>query len=1802
MPGDDLLGGALGRLLARRGRHAEAEAVLARAVRHNPASALLQIALGNALQAQGRESEAAARFQDAIRCGDRHEPDALSALFINLGAVMLRLGDGGSALGALRRALALAPADRRALNNLGMALNQSGRPVEASAAFRRVLSLNPADGKALDNLGGLHQDRRNHEAAVRLRRLSIVAAPGSADPYANLGGLLLDLDRLAEAERACRRALRLEPGIAAVRDGLGAVLQALGRWAGAEAEHRAALALDPAEPAAHAHLGILLSRWGSGSAAEASLSRALRLDPEHAPARLHLAFVLLDRGLGPEGWKNYAWRFRAKGYANRAIEAPSWDGEPLEGRRLLVWREQGVGDEILFASCFPDLAGRAGGLVIECDPRLVTLFARSFPRASVRPQSVAPDGSETIRPPDCEFHAPAGGAPRFLRSGLRAFPSRPSWLVPDPARVVLWRDRLEALGPGLKVGIGWRSQLMTMQRRAAYTNLEDWAPLFRVPGLVFVNLQYGDCAEEIERAEARFGVRLHRWAELDLKDDFEAAAALVSNLDLVISPAMSAGELAGALGVPVWRFGGRDWTQLGTGVRPWFPSMRLWQPRPGEALPDVLARMARELAAGLAASRTAPASQVKAAGTAGAGTPTDPTAGLPPALLSRDSGRLLAAALEGYRAGDLDDAARLCALIPDGAPEGGAALHLLGRVELRRGRPDLAAGLLARAAERDPGNASVHAGRATALRAVGRVEEACASLRNAAAAQPESAVHWLNRAALLGALGRVAEGFDDCRRAIRLQPDLALAHTHLGGLHAQRGDAAEAARRLRRALALAPDAADATTNLGNALHALDRMPEAVWLWRRAARLAPDGTPGLAASLTNLGNGEAALGRTGAAEAAHRRALALAPDMAEAHANLAHVMRRLNRPEAAESGYRRALSANPAFAIAHYNLGLLRLERGELRPGWNGVERRFATPEFQGQERRLAARVWRGENVARARILVWREQGVGDELMFASCYGDLMARAGHVVIECDRRLTSLFARSFPGATVRPPTADPRDVDVCVAAGSLPRLLRPDAKRFPSRPSWLVPDPARVALWRERLEALGPGLKVGIGWRSQLMTTQRRAAYTNLEDWAPLFRVPGLVFVNLQYGDCAEEIERAEARFGVRLHRWSDLDLKDDFEAAAALASNLDLVISPAMSAGELAGALGVPVWRFGGRDWTQLGTGVRPWFPSMRLWQPRPGEALPDVLARMARELAAGAAGSPPTEGGTGHAARDAAAEDVETLLEEAVGHHRAGRSDNAAALYAAALARDPDHPVALHLSGLLAHEAGDQVLAAARIGRAVAHRPDYAAAQASLGTVLLAQNRPEEAALRFRAVLALRPGDAPAMTNLGNALDASHHDERSILAHRRAADADPFLAAAHDNLGAVLCRLDRAEEAEARHRRALALDAGLVAAWINHAIASRRLGRQPGARSSLARALALDPASGDAMANLGRLLRDGGMAVAAERWCNRALAVAPGEPTAAFNKALLQLGRGDLGAGWDGYDRRFLTRALAGAARATGLPAWTGEDLADRSILVWGEQGIGDELMFASCYGDLIQQAGSSVIECDRRLVPLFARSFPRASVRAAAGPLAPVPPGPGLQAAAGSLPRWLRPSLARFPTRPAFLVPDAGRAATWRERVAALGPGLKVGIAWRSGLMTADRLANYAPLDRWGPVFAVLGVTFINLQYGDCHAELDAARRDMGVVLRDWSDLDLKDDLDGVAALISCLDLVLSPASSVGELAGALGVPVWRFGAAGDWTRLGTGARPWFHSMRLFLTGPGQAVPDLLPVMARELRRLAGP
>jgi tetratricopeptide (TPR) repeat protein len=563
------------------GRSAEAERAARIALRLRRPFPEAANTLGNALNAQGKAVEAA----DAYRAALRARPDYAEAEG-NLGAVLRSLGRSDEAEPLLRHALAANPALTEARAALGLALLDLGRADEGEAALRAVLARRPDHAASALALAGSLQ-RRGSDAEPTYRRY-LTLEPADAEGWNAHGLALQAADRIAPAADAFVRALRLDPKMVEAMTNLGTVRRLQGQAVESAELQRRALDLRPGYAAAHTNLALALQDLGDEVGAEQEFTRALGADPSQALARFNRAILRLRQGRLAEGWEDYNVRFdsgRLK--PRRPFNIPEWEGGDLAGRRLLLWAEQGLGDELMFGALLPEALARFPDAIVECEPRLVPLFQRSFPGTIVR--------APTRRPTDADCHLPFGSLPHLLWKTAPVSPPPVGWLKPDPALVAAWRSRLDALGPGLTVGIAWTSQRITMERRQSYTELREWAPLLCLPGLHVVSLQYDGREEEIAAIEKRLDLHIHRWPDLDQIADLEGTAALMANLDLAVTVASSAGEMAAALGTPVWRLGRPDWTQLGTAVRPWFPSMRCIQPDVGESIGGAIPKAVQSL-------------------------------------------------------------------------------------------------------------------------------------------------------------------------------------------------------------------------------------------------------------------------------------------------------------------------------------------------------------------------------------------------------------------------------------------------------------------------------------------------------------------------------------------------------------------------------------------------------------------------------------------------------------------------------------------------------------------------------------------------------------------------------------------------------------------------------------------------------------------------------------------------------------------------------------------------------------------------------------------------------------------------------------------------------------------------------------------------------------------------------------------------------------------------------------------------------------------------------------------------------
>ena len=542
----------LGNALASLGRLDEAEACHRRSIALDPALADAHIALGRTLRRQGRPEEAAAAcYRHALRLAPGN-PRA----HLGLGDVLFHQEQMEEAAACYRAAIALAPDDPDAHNNLGSALHRQARLDGAAACFRAALAINPRHEEALFNLANVLRAQQSFDAAAECYARALALKPDRADSHNNLGTVLLLQEHLREAIVCFREAIFLRPDY----------------------------------PEAHSNLGVAHASLRRTAESINAFRTAIHLRPDHAEAHHNLGMALLAAGDMAEGWREFEWRWLVEpGISTRRdFTQPQWTGEPAEGRTLFIHAEQGFGDTLQFCRYAPLVRARGMRVVMGAPQPLFQLL-----RGLDGVDALVTPGDPL---PPFDLHCPMLSLPLATGTTVETIPAAIPYLHANAARAASWRARLaraDAAGP--RIGLVWAGRrrhdlaLTAVVDRQRALAPDQLAPLLEVPGLQFLSLQ-----KDGPRAPPGFPLA----DPMDEMHDFADTAALVANLDLVISVDSAVAHLAGALGRPVWlldRFG-HCWRWLaGRRDSPWYPLMRIYrQPAPGD-WDSVLAEVAGDL-------------------------------------------------------------------------------------------------------------------------------------------------------------------------------------------------------------------------------------------------------------------------------------------------------------------------------------------------------------------------------------------------------------------------------------------------------------------------------------------------------------------------------------------------------------------------------------------------------------------------------------------------------------------------------------------------------------------------------------------------------------------------------------------------------------------------------------------------------------------------------------------------------------------------------------------------------------------------------------------------------------------------------------------------------------------------------------------------------------------------------------------------------------------------------------------------------------------------------------------------------
>lgn len=517
------------------------------------------------LSMMGRIDEAVAAYRMALSL----DPNLLEANY-NLGHLLRQQGDIHRAVEHYRAAVNILPASPDLWTSLALALSDARDFPAAADAWRRITLMQPENPDAINNLGNVLQEMGRYDEAIEAYQKALSLRPEYPEAHNNIGNAYLRSGRPEQAVECFRAAVAQRPDYAEAHRGLGNALKNSDRYEEAITAHQESIRLQPNNAEAHSDYGTALHASARFEEAAQQYERAIQLAPDFAAAHFNLGLSLLLRGRFEEGWAKHEWRSKVASHIASHIRfpMPAWNGETLDGKRLLIYAEQGFGDMIMAARYLPLAAARGGRIIFICPQEMVTLLGKM------------PGIDEVVIPQD-EFPKVEADVQRSLMSLPYVFgttektiPAEVPYLHADPERAAQFHSRVLTDDGKLKVGLVWSGRSFPDPKRSM--TLDVLAPLAQVRNVQLFSLQLGDAAQQI--ASAPPGLEISDITS-DMKD-FADTAALIEHLDLIVSIDTATAHLAGAMGKPTWVLlpWVPDWRwMLGREDSPWYPTMKLFR-------------------------------------------------------------------------------------------------------------------------------------------------------------------------------------------------------------------------------------------------------------------------------------------------------------------------------------------------------------------------------------------------------------------------------------------------------------------------------------------------------------------------------------------------------------------------------------------------------------------------------------------------------------------------------------------------------------------------------------------------------------------------------------------------------------------------------------------------------------------------------------------------------------------------------------------------------------------------------------------------------------------------------------------------------------------------------------------------------------------------------------------------------------------------------------------------------------------------------------------------------------------------
>jgi len=476
------------------------------------------------------------------------------------------------------------------VQNLFGAVNSAlGRYDIAIETYRKALGRYPKNALIYNNMANAFSRKGDIDSAVKCFEKALKIEPKNEGIFNNLGQLMTGQKKYEEASGYFRKSLKIKPENAHTYFCIGNLMANKGEFDTAIQYLEKSLGLNPNQAGAYNNLGVCMRGKGALKDAIANYDKALALEPKNVGSHYNKALLVLNLQDFENGWPMYEYRWKKSKLDSTPLvtRRPEWRfGEQT---RVLVWGEQGLGDEVMFASLIPDIYAACSKLIVKADKRLIPIFKRSFPiDIEYYPNE------ETVPEETYDTHMPMGSLPKYFRQNLHSFePASQGFLSADKARTAAVRDKLLEDGSKTIMGLSWHSTSKIRVAPKRTIRLGQLASAFQADKVKFVSLQYGNVDADIDQVKKEYGIDVVQVAEIDNFHDIDGLAALMSACDRIISIDNVTVHLAGALGrgidvllprVSNWRWG------LDPNSSYWYRSVRLHRQSEREEWGEVLER------------------------------------------------------------------------------------------------------------------------------------------------------------------------------------------------------------------------------------------------------------------------------------------------------------------------------------------------------------------------------------------------------------------------------------------------------------------------------------------------------------------------------------------------------------------------------------------------------------------------------------------------------------------------------------------------------------------------------------------------------------------------------------------------------------------------------------------------------------------------------------------------------------------------------------------------------------------------------------------------------------------------------------------------------------------------------------------------------------------------------------------------------------------------------------------------------------------------------------------------------------